>query len=377
MASKHKLNFVDAELKNLQKNNLYRKLRYGVSKGSKITINGKKLLNLCSNDYLGIPTTKISIKQLQSSSRLVSGNDESYKKLEDALAKHKSQKSSLIYPTGYMANLGAISALAKRGDLILSDELNHASIIESCKLTDAKISIYNHNDMKDLSKKITQKGKNKFVITEGIFSMDGDVSQLKQISEIAEKSHAITIVDDAHGDFVIGNDGRGTPDHLKVSKKIDVYISSLSKGLGSFGGYISSQRNVVDLCINKSKSFIYTSALPSFLIEYSFNRLQSNREKQKRKLEKNTLQLANGLKQIGFEINSNTQIIPIIIGDEKKAMEFGDYLFKNGIFAQPIRYPTVPKNQARLRISVTAWLSSTEIEKTLQIFDKAYTKFFN
>jgi glycine C-acetyltransferase len=176
-----------------------------------------------------MPTTKIQIKQLQSSSRLVSGNDESYKKLEDTLAKHKSHQSSLIYPTGYMANLGTISAIAKKGDLILSDELNHASIIESCKLTDAKVSIYKHNDMEDLNRKLKQNGKNKFVITEGIFSMDGDLSSLKQITEIAEKAKAITIVDDAHGDFVIGKDGKGTPDYFKVAKKIDVYISSLSK----------------------------------------------------------------------------------------------------------------------------------------------------
>ena len=352
-------------------------MRYGIAKGSKITINDKQLLNLCSNDYLGIPTTKIQIKQLQSSSRLVSGNDESYRKLEDALAKHKSHQNSLIYPTGYMANLGAISAIAKKGDLILSDELNHASIIESCKLTDAKVSIYKHNDMQDLNKKIKQKGKNKFIITEGIFSMDGDLSPLKQITEISSKSNAITIVDDAHGDFVIGKDGKGTPDHFKVAKEVDLYMSSLSKGLGSFGGYVSSHNNVIDLCINKSKSFIYTSALPSFLVEYSFKRFQSNREKQKRKLIKNTEQLTKGLKQLGFEINSASQIIPIIVGDEKTAMEFGKFLFDNGIFAQPIRYPTVPKNQARLRISVTAWLSGTEIENSLGIFEKAFKKFYN
>jgi len=376
MNSKHKLNFVDSELENLKQKNLYRKMRYGTAKGSKITINNKKLLNLCSNDYLGIPTTKIQIKQLQSSSRLVSGNDESYRKLEDALAKHKSHQNSLIYPTGYMANLGAISAIAKKGDLILSDELNHASIIESCKLTDAKVSIYKHNDMEDLNRKIKQKGKNKFIISEGVFSMDGDLSPLKQITEIAEKSNAITIVDDAHGDFVIGKDGKGTPNHFKVAKKIDLYISSLSKGLGSFGGYVSSHNNVIDLCINKSKSFIYTSALPSFLVEYSFKRFQSNREKQKRKLGKNTEQLTKGLKELGFEINSSSQIIPIIVGDEKKAMKFGKFLFDNGIFAQPIRYPTVPKNRARLRISVTAWLSGTEIENTLAVFEKAHKKFY-
>ena len=376
MALKHKLNFIDLELDQVKQKNLYRKLRYGKVQGSHITINNKKLLNLSSNDYLGIPIRKNQIKQLQSSSRSVSGNDESYKKLETKLAKHKSQQNSLIFPTGYMTNLGVISSIAKKGDIIFSDELNHASIIESCKLSDANISVYKHNDMEDLQIKLKQKGKNKFVITEGVFSMDGDLSHLKQITEIAEKSEAITIVDDAHGDFVIGKDGKGTPNYFKVSKKIDLYISSLSKGLGSFGGYVASQNNVIDLCINKSKSFIYTSALPSFLIEHTLQRFESNREKQKKKLETNTKQLSKGLKEIGFNIKSKSHIIPIIVGNEKESMKLGEFLNTNGIFVQPIRYPTVPKNQARLRISVTAWLSSEEIEKSLSIFEKAFKRFF-
>ena len=376
MTSKHKLNFIDLELKKIKKNNIYRKLNDSSVKGSHITINGKRLLNLCSNDYLGIPITKMQSSQLQSSSRLVSGNDDSYKKLEKVLAKHKSQQNSLTYPTGYMTNLGVISTIASKGDLIISDELNHASIIESCKLSDAKITVYKHNDMDDLQTKLKQKGVKKFVITEGIFSMDGDMSKLKQITEISEKKNAITIVDDAHGDFVIGKDGKGTPNHLNVAKKIDLYISSLSKGLGSFGGYVASQNNVIDLCINKSKSFIYTSALPSFLIKHTLERFESNREKQKKKLEKNIRQLSDGLKEIGFEINSSTHIIPIIIGKEKSAMNIGEFLKSNGVYAQPIRYPTVPKNQARLRISVTAWLSKTEITEALLIFEKTYRKFY-
>ena len=373
---KHKLNFIDSELSKIKNDNLHRKLQYGKAQGAYITIKEKKLINLCSNDYLGIPITKIQTNQLQSSSRLVSGNDESYRKLEKILSKHKSQQNSLIFPTGYMANLGSISAIVKKGDLILSDELNHASIIESCKLSGAKISIYKHNDMEDLSKKIKTYGKNKFIITEGIFSMDGDFSPLKEITEISHKTDAITIVDDAHGDFVVGKDGKGSPEYFKVANKVDLYISSLSKGLGSFGGYVASQNNVIDMCINKSKSFIYTSALPSFLVQHSIKRIQSNREIQKNKLENNIKKLSNGLESIGYKINSKTQIIPIIIGSEKKAMEFGEFLVKNGVFAQPIRYPTVPKNQARLRISVTAWLKNSDIEKALKIFEKGYKKFF-
>ena len=372
---KPKLRFVDSELEKIKQNHLYRKLKYGTTNGAIIAIQQKKLINLCSNDYLGIPPLNMKLKQMQSSSRLVSGNDESYQSLEKKLARHKSLEASLIFPTGYMANLGAIPAIAKKGDLILSDELNHASIIESCKLSGAKISIYKHNNMEDLQSKLKSKQKKKFVISEGIFSMDGDFSKLKEITDIATKTGAMTILDDAHGDFVVGKDGKGTASYFGVSKKIDLYISSLSKGLGSFGGYISSQKNVINLCVNKSKSFIYTSALPSFLVEYSIKRFDSNREKYQKKLQTNIKLLVKGLKDIGYSINSKTHIIPIIIGDEKTAMNFGQYLFQNGVYAQPIRYPTVPKNEARLRISVTAWLSHKNIENSLAVFDRAYDKF--
>jgi len=373
---KHRLDFVNSEIQQIKQNHLLRNLRYGIVDGARITIRGKTLVNLCSNDYLGIPTTPLKVKQMQSSSRLVSGNDELYETLEKKLAKHKSQEGSLIYPTGYMANLGAISSIANKGDLILSDEFNHASIIESCKLSGAKILIYKHNDMQDLEKKLKQKSENKFIVTEGIFSMDGDFSKLKEITEISQKANSISILDDAHGDFVVGKDGKGTGNFYGVSKKIDLYISSLSKGLGSFGGYIASQKNVIDLNVNKSKSFIYTSALPSFFVEYSLRRLEYNREKHRRRLEVNTKLLSTGLKKIGYSITSKTHIIPIIIGDEKTAMAFGKYLFKNGVHAQPIRYPTVPKNKARIRISVTAWLSKKNIENTLLVFDRAFERFF-
>ncbi|MCV0372534.1 MAG: pyridoxal phosphate-dependent aminotransferase family protein [Nitrosarchaeum sp.] len=372
---KPNLKFIDEEIEQIKKNNLHRRLRFGKTVGAHITINGKKLLNLCSNDYLGIPPTKLNITQMQSSSRLVSGNDECFEILEEKLSRHKSQQSSLVYPTGYMANIGTISTIAKKGDIILSDKLNHASIIEACKISGAKVIVYDHNDVEDLEKKIRQKAKNKIVITEGIFSMDGDFSQLDRITEIAQKANAITMVDDAHGDFVVGQDGKGTANLFNVSKKIDVYISSLSKGLGSFGGYISAEKNVIDYCINKSKSFIYTSALPLSLIEYSIKRIDSDREKYREKLENNRRLVSEGLKKIGYNIESKSHIIPIIIGDEKNALEFGDYMFKNGVFAQPIRYPTVPKNQARLRISITSWLSKNDIESALSVFDKASRKF--
>jgi len=205
--------------------------------------------------------------------------------------------------------------------------------------------------------------------------MDGDYANLKEITEVAEKKNLVTILDDAHGDFVVGRDGRGTANHFGVSKKIDLYTSSLSKGLGSFGGYIASQENIIKLCINRSKSFIYTSALPSFLVEYSLKRFESNRELQRKKLSKNVKQFSLGLKKLGYQINSPTHIIPIIIGKERTAMDFGKYLFDNELYVQPIRYPTVKKNKARLRLSVTAWLSKDQIDKALEIFELAGRKF--
>ena len=372
---KPKLAFVNKQLEKISKANLYRELRDVRINGPYLIINNKKLINLSSNDYLGIPSSTKILGQIQSSSRLVSGNDSSFQIFEKKLARHKSQEGSLIFPTGYMANLGAITTIVGKDDLILSDEFNHASIIEACKLIGSKIAIYKHNDMDDLSSKLKKSNKRKFVVSEGIFSMDGDFADLNKITEIAEKNNAIMVLDDAHGDFTVGKDGKGTPEHFGVSKKIDLYISSLSKGLGSFGGYVASQKNIIELLINKSKSFIYTSALPSFLVEHSLEKFNYNREKQRKKLWKNVQRISLGLKQIGYDINSTSHIIPIIIGKEKNTLEFGKFLFKNGVFAQPIRYPTVPQNKARIRISVTAWLSKNHIDDSLQVLESAAKKF--
>jgi len=372
---KPKFGTLERKLSEIKKNNLLRTLQDSRIEKQYIKINKKKLLNFSSNDYLGIKSSKIKYSQFQSSSRLVSGNDQSFKTLEKKLSKHKSQEKTIIYPTGYMANLGVVSALAGKQDTIFSDELNHASIVEACKLSGSKIKIFKHNDMDDLEKKIKKVKGRKFLVTEGIFSMDGDWSKLNEITEIAEKKGLITILDDAHGDFVLGKDGRGTGEFFNVQKRIDVYISSLSKGLGSFGGYASGRKDLIDLCINTSKTFIYTSALPSSINQYSLKRFNSNREVYRKRLWKKINQFHHGLNKIGFSTTSTSQIIPIIIGSEKKAVAFSRFLMSEGIFAQAIRYPTVKKNQARIRISISGWLSEKEIELTMHILEKAKRKF--
>ena len=372
---KPKFGTLERKLSEIKKNNLLRTLQDSRIEKQYIKINKKKLLNFSSNDYLGIKPSRIKYSQFQSSSRLVSGNDESFTTLEKKLSEHKSQEKTIIYPTGYMANLGVVSALAEKQDTIFSDELNHASIVEACKLSGSKIKIFKHNDMDDLEKKIKKVKGKKFLVTEGIFSMDGDWSKLNEITEIAEKKGLITILDDAHGDFILGKDGRGTGEFFNVQKRIDVYISSLSKGLGSFGGYASGRKDLIDLCINTSKTFIYTSALPSSINQYSLKRFNSNREMYRKGLWKKINQFHNRLNEIGFSTTSTSQIIPIIIGNEKKVVEFSRFLMTKGIFAQAIRYPTVKKNQARIRISISGWLSEKEIELAIQVLEKAKRKF--
>ena len=372
---KPKFGTLEKKLSVIKKNNLLRNLQDSNVEKQFIKQDGRKLLNFSSNDYLGIKSSKIKHTQFQSSSRLVSGNDTSFSVLEKKLAKHKSQEQSIIFPTGYMANLGMITSIATKHDTIFSDELNHASIVEACKLSGSKIKIFKHNDIGDLERKVQKTKGKKILITEGIFSMDGDWSKLNEICQVSEKYGMITVLDDAHGDFVLGKDGKGTANFFDVEKKIDLYVSSLSKGLGSFGGYVCGKKKLIDLCINTSKTFIYTSALPSSINQYSLERFNSKREAYREKLWGKINLFHKRLEEIELHTTSTSQIIPIIIGNEKKAMEFSKFLRINGIFAQAIRYPTVKKDQARIRISITGWLSNKEIEYSIQILEKAKRKF--
>jgi len=372
---KPKFGTLEKKLSGIKKNNLLRNLQDSHVEKQFIKQNGRKLLNFSSNDYLGIKSGKMRHAQFQSSSRLVSGDDTSFSLLEKKLARHKSQEQAIIFPTGYMANLGMITSIATKHDTIFSDELNHASIVEACKLSGSKIKIFKHNNIGDLERKVQKTKGKKILITEGVFSMDGDWSKLNEICQVSEKHGMITVLDDAHGDFVLGKDGKGTANFFDVEKKIDLYVSSLSKGLGSFGGYVCGRKKLIDLCINTSKTFIYTSALPSSINQYSLNRFNSKREIYREKLWEKINLFHKRLEEIELHTTSTSQIIPIIIGNEKKAMEFSKFLRINGIFAQAIRYPTVKKDQARIRISITGWLSNKEIEYSIQILEKAKRKF--
>lgn len=376
--------FIQNEIATLEKDNLYRRLKIvSVEKKRGTTrVDGtEQIINLCSNDYLGLSQNKeiltktiLSLKQIsQCSSRLIAGNDPNIIALEEKLAEHREVECSLVYPTGYMANLGVITTLADKFTTILSDELNHASIIDGCRLSGANIKVFRHNDMEHLLKliKMISSERKKIIVTEGVFSMDGDISNLRQICNIAKEYNAITLVDDAHGDFIFGDSSplssrfSGVPSYLRVNDEVDVQTSSLSKGLGCFGGYVASTSQIRELLINKSRQFIYTSALPehlcvSALTAYPIAKAGNRQEK----LFENLNYMFKNLLQLGFKLeskSSRSQIIPVVIGDEKIAIEFSKQLLDKGIFVQAIRYPTVKKGSARLRISVTALHNNSQL----------------
>ena len=328
------------------------------------------MINLGSNNYLGISLND-EIGEHSSSSRLISGNNTSYGTLENMLASNHSHARALVYPTGYMAVLGAITSLGASNCTILSDQLNHASIIDGCRLSNSKIRIFEHNNMDDLRAKIRDiDTEDILIVTEGIFSMDGDYSLLPEIVEVAEEHNAFILLDDAHGDFVVGN-GHGTAAELSVEGTIYATVSSLSKGLGALGGYVSSNNEVADVQVNSSRPFVYTSALPQGLICNAIRRLEMDLDLRRQQLCRNVRRLSKGLESLGLCSGSQSHIIPIVIGDEQRAVRFAEKLVALDIYAKAIRYPTVPYNSARIRISVTAAMSDQDIEDVLSGFESA------
>jgi len=272
-----------------------------------------------------------------------------------------------------MANLGVITALANKDTVIFSDELNHASIIDACRLSGATIKVFRHNDIEDLKGLLRSTTSNRLVVTEGVFSMDGDFSVLDQICRLVKEYNAIIIVDDAHGDFIFGSPGSysGVPAYFDVKEMIDVNVSSLSKGLGCFGGYVACSKLVREFLVNKSRQFIYTSALPEHLCTAALAAVPvAQNGNLQGMLFRNVAFFYKKLKDLGFSIaRSTSQIMPVMIGDEKLALEFSNELSRNGVFVQPIRYPTVMKGKARLRVTITALHDKNDLQTAVDSFE--------
>jgi glycine C-acetyltransferase len=373
LASIHE--FINSDIDRLKSENLYRKLRNIDYHNGSFVINNKEIINYNSNDYLGLSTSQIIIRNTvkgfdeisQCSSRLVGGNNLNIEKLENSLSKHRNTESSLVYTTGYTAVLGVLSTLADNQTTVFSDESNHASIIDGCKLSNSRIKVYRHNDVENLLELVRGVEGKKILVTEGVFSIGGEMAKLKSICNLAKEFGIFTIVDDAHGDFVFGKHASGTPSELGVNAQIDIHISSLSKALGCFGGYVACAKNVRDYLINKSRQFIFTSAIPTHLCKSALSGISiAKKGILQRKLFKNVKLLHDGLSDLGFDIgNTSSQIIPIHIGSEKLAIKFSDVLLQKGILVHPMRFPTVKKGCAVLRLSLSAAHTKEELNYTL------------
>ncbi|WP_066369017.1 glycine C-acetyltransferase [Neobacillus fumarioli] len=355
--------------------------------GPVITINGKELINLSSNNYLGLATDE-RLKKAATDAiekygvgagavRTINGTLKLHVELEEKLAEFKHTEAAIAYQSGFNCNMAAISAVMDQHDAILSDELNHASIIDGCRLSKAKIIRFNHSDMEDLrtkAKAAKESGQyNKImVITDGVFSMDGDIALLPEIVKIAEEFDLITYVDDAHGSGVLG-DGAGTVKHFGLSDKIDFQIGTLSKAIGVVGGYVAGKKNLIDWLKVRSRPFLFSTSLTPADVAASKRAIEILMESTDlyKKLWENGNYLKKGLKDLGFNIgNSETPITPCIIGEETLTQTFSKRLNEEGVYAKAIVFPTVPRGTGRVRNMPTAAHTKEMLDKAIAIYEK-------
>lgn len=388
MSSK-KLNvFLQSNLQELKEKGLYNVIDpLESANGPIIKINGRSLINLSSNNYLGLATdTKLKNAALEAiekfgvgagAVRTINGTLQLHLSLEEKLAKFKNTEAAIAYQSGFNCNMAAISAVMNKNDAILSDELNHASIIDGCRLSKAKIIRYNHSDMNDLHEKAkvaTESGQfNKvMVITDGVFSMDGDIAKLPEIVEIAEKFDLITYVDDAHGSGVLGK-GAGTVKHFNLSDKVDFQIGTLSKAIGVVGGYVAGKQELIDWLKVRSRPFLFSTSLTPADVAASIKAIDILMESLElnERLWENADYLKKGLAALGFDIGeSETPITPCIIGDEVKTQKFSQRLNEEGVYAKSIVFPTVPKGTGRVRNMPTAAHTKEMLDQALSIYEK-------
>jgi 8-amino-7-oxononanoate synthase len=353
---------------------------------SRILINGIEYINFSSNDYLGLASHPFIIEAAKKAmekygfgsgaSRLLSGGTELHRELEKMVAEFKATEAALVFNSGYTANISAIPTIAGEGDVIFSDELNHASIIEGCRLSRAKKVIFRHRDVQHLSELIKkEKGKRKIIITDTVFSMDGDIAPLKDIYELCSSLNSepktpnsiLLYIDDAHGTGVLGN-GRGALAHFGIKPDSQIIqMGTFSKALGSYGAFIAAQKDVIDWLINTARGFIYSTALPACIVAASIEALKilQNDLSLVKKLWQNRERLFKGIRDLDFDtIDSKTPIIPIVVGDTNTTLKFSELLMNHKIYAPAIRPPTV--KVPRIRVTVTAAHTEEDIDKLLQ-----------
>jgi len=355
--------------------------------GAWLTIGGRKVLNMCSNNYLGFanePRLKEAAKRAidewgvgPGAVRTIAGTLKIHEELEKALAEFKKVEAVLFLQTGFIANQAVIPAIVGAGDAILSDELNHASIIDGVRLSKADRYIWKHRDVKDLEEKLkeaTEKGaRRKLIITDGVFSMDGDLAPLPEIVELAEKYDAMVMVDDAHGEGVLGEAGRGIVDHFGLHGKVDIEIGTLSKAFGVVGGYVAGKKELIDYLKQKARPFLFSTPLSPADTAASLEAVKILMESGDRvkKLWDNARYFKENMKKLGFDLGvSETPITPVMLYDAKVATEFSKRLLEEGVFAQAIGYPTVPKGKARIRVMISAVHTKEDLDFAIEKFEK-------
>lgn len=374
------------EIHTLQERNLLRTLTTVESEQSTRTIvNGKECIIFCSNNYLGLanhPKVKeAAIRAINTygvgagASRLLSGNMKPHEELEEKIANFKGTEAALIFSSGYLANIGILSALMREGDLVLADRLSHASVIDGCRLSGTRLRVYRHKNCEQLSRLLEKEPETQrsLVITEGVFSMDGDLAPLPGIVECARKTGAWIMVDEAHATGVMGEKGRGTAEHFGVEQKIDVSMGTFGKAFGTFGAYVAGSKDLISFLMNKAKPFIYTTALPPSVAAATSAALHIIEEEPERRkiLWENRSYLHEGLTSLGYNtLESESPILPILIGETKRALLVGQRLFEHGVLAPAIRPPTVPQGTSRLRLSVTATHTRRDLDCAIEALER-------
>jgi glycine C-acetyltransferase len=378
------LRYLSDELNRLREQKLYQKLRILETEQLPVSrFDGREVVNLSSNNYLGLTThPKLKQRALEAiekfgvgsgAVRTIAGTMTVHMALEEKIARFKRAEASVVFQSGFTANAGTVQAILGRDDVIISDELNHASIIDGCRLSRAEIKVFPHKDVEGCEKILKElsghKGR-KLLITDGVFSMDGDIAPLPQLVELAERYGCIMMIDDAHASGVLGSNGRGTVDHFNLHGRVDIEVGTLSKAIGALGGYVCSTRDTIEFLYHRARPFLFSTSHPPSVAATCIAAFEVLEEEPQliERLWANTKFFKEGLKTLGFNTGaSETPITPVMVGDAALAHEFSRQGFAAGVFAPSIGYPTVPQGKARLRTIVTATHSREQLSRALEI----------
>ena len=387
MSNVHELNYLKEKIQELKDDGVYRDLPVlGGANQGEVELNGKEVINLSSNNYLGFANhprvKKAAIEAVEKygagsgAVRTIIGNMDIHEQLEELLAKFKKDDRAFLYQSAYDCNIGTIPAITSKGDIIISDELNHASIIDGVRLSSASRGIYKHSDMESLEEVLKDsqgKYNNMLIITDGVFSMDGDIAKLPEIVELAEKYGAMTYVDDSHGSGVLGESGRGSVDHFGLHGRVDFSMGCLSKAIGVIGGYVSGTEAMYQWLSHRARPSLFSTSLPPAAVgavTEAVTMLMESTEYTD-KLWENAKYWKSKIGSLGFDTgHSETPITPVMIGDEAKSMEFSKRLLEEGVFVSAIVFPTVPKGKGRVRCMVTAEHTEEQLDRAAKMFEK-------